>query len=39
MEEVHVLARAYGWREPDIVALPAWRRAWYLGFIDGQGRN
>jgi hypothetical protein len=28
--EVHVLARAYGWRESDILALPPARRAAYL---------
>jgi len=30
LEEVHVLARAYGWREPDILALSAVRRQAYL---------
>lgn len=39
IEEVHVLARAYGWREPDILALPSWRRARYLGLIATQGHG
>ena len=30
MREVHVLARAYGWREADILALSAARRRFYL---------
>jgi hypothetical protein len=30
MAEVHGLARAYGWSEPDILALPRGRRAAYL---------
>jgi hypothetical protein len=30
LREVHVLASAYGWREPDILALSPWRRALYL---------
>jgi hypothetical protein len=29
--EVHTLASAYGWREPDILALSSSRRALYLG--------
>jgi len=29
--EVHQLARAYGWREADILTLSAWRRQYYLG--------
>jgi hypothetical protein len=28
--EVHSLARAYGWREADILAMSPWRRALYL---------
>jgi hypothetical protein len=31
--EVHVLARAYGWREADILALPPVRRAAYLALV------
>lgn len=30
LEEVHVLAVAYGWTEPEVLALPAQRRATYL---------
>jgi hypothetical protein len=30
LTEVHKLAHAYGWSESDILALPAWRRRWYL---------
>jgi hypothetical protein len=30
LDEVHLLARAYGWREADIVALSAARRRFYL---------
>lgn len=30
LAEVDVLARAYGWREPDILALSPWRRRRYL---------
>lgn len=29
--EVHQLAKAYGWREADVLALSAWRRQYYLG--------
>jgi len=29
--EVHLLARAYGWREKDILNLSPWRRQFYLG--------
>jgi hypothetical protein len=31
LREVHVLARAYGWREADILAMTAARRQFYLG--------
>lgn len=31
--EVHALARAYGWRESDILALPEARRAAYLAMV------
>ena len=30
LREVHALARAYGWREPDILAMSATRRHYYL---------
>lgn len=30
LHEVHILARAYGWREPDILAMSARRRRIYL---------
>lgn len=30
LRDVHVLARAYGWREPDVLALSATRRQVYL---------
>ena len=30
LDEIHVLARAYGWREHDILAMPASRRAAYI---------
>lgn len=30
VEEVHVLALAYGWREGDILALTPWRRRMYM---------
>lgn len=33
LREVHVLARAYGWRESDILALSATRRKLYLELI------
>lgn len=29
-EEVHTLARAYGWREQDVLALSPWRRRLYM---------
>ena len=31
LAEVHLLARAYGWRETDILNLSPWRRQFYLG--------
>jgi hypothetical protein len=31
--EVHSLARAYGWREADILAMSPWRRALYLELV------
>jgi hypothetical protein len=33
LREVHTLARAYGWREPDILALSAARREFYLEMV------
>jgi hypothetical protein len=33
--QVHVLASAYGWREDEILALPAWRRQFYLEMVGG----
>jgi hypothetical protein len=33
MGEVHLLARAYGWSEREILALPAGRRAAYLAMV------
>lgn len=33
--DVHRLARAYGWRESDVLALSPWRRQQYLALIDG----
>ncbi len=35
LREVHVLARAYGWRETEILALSPRRRAAYLGMVEG----
>lgn len=36
VREIHSLASAYGWRESDIVAMSAWRRALYLE-LAGRG--
>jgi hypothetical protein len=33
--EVDLLARAYGWREPDVLALSPWRRRRYLDLVLG----
>jgi hypothetical protein len=33
--EVHTLARAYGWRERDILEMSAWRREFYLNMVAG----
>ena len=33
--DVHVLASAYGWAEPEILAIPPQRRARYRAFIEG----
>ena len=34
LREVDALARAYGWREPDILALTPWRRDAYLQLVN-----
>jgi hypothetical protein len=39
IQEVHALARAYGWSERDILAMSPWRRQAYLqvaGSVDGR---
>lgn len=33
LRDVHILARAYGWREPDILAMSAARRQAYLDMV------
>ena len=33
LRDVHLLARAYGWREADILALSPWRRQYYLRLL------
>jgi hypothetical protein len=33
LAEVHVLARAYGWREEDVLALSPWRRQQYIDLV------
>ena len=33
LQEVHVLARAYGWREGDVLALSPRRRRLYLEMV------
>ncbi|QTF92388.1 hypothetical protein [Halomonas sp. BM-2019] len=33
LAEVHVLARAYGWREDDVLALSPWRRQHYIEWV------
>ena len=33
LREVHLLARAYGWREADILAMTPWRRHSYLEMV------
>lgn len=35
LQEVHVLASAYGWREADILGVSPWRRQLYLEMIGG----
>lgn len=33
LQQVHILASAYGWREAEILAMPPWRRQLYLEMI------
>lgn len=33
INDVHVLASAYGWREDDVLALSPWRRQYYLSLV------
>lgn len=33
LRDVHVLARHYGWREQDILALSPWRRQFYIAMV------
>jgi hypothetical protein len=35
LAEVHTLARAYGWREQDVLAMSAWRRQFYMSLVSG----
>jgi hypothetical protein len=35
LHEVHTLARYYGWREMDILAMSPWRRQFYLNMVSG----
>ena len=36
VDQVHRLASRYGWRETDILAMPAHRRQAYLGLLDQE---
>jgi hypothetical protein len=36
LHEVHRLATRYGWTEPEVLAVPAPRRAVYLALLDGE---
>jgi hypothetical protein len=36
MQEVHILASAYGWRETDILAMNPWRRQCYLEMVNNR---
>lgn len=38
LREIHLIATAYGWLPPDILALPARHRAWYAGTIARERR-
>ena len=33
VETIHTLARAYGWRETDILSMSPWRRQLYLEMV------
>lgn len=33
LNQVHVLARAYGWREADILSMSDWRRQYYIDMV------
>lgn len=35
LRDIHVLARAYGWREADILAMSPLRRTYYLNLVNG----
>lgn len=35
LDEIHTLASSYHWSEPQIMALPAWRRERYLARVEG----
>jgi hypothetical protein len=35
LDEVNILARAYAWREDDILALSPWRRRYYIQRVIG----
>jgi hypothetical protein len=39
LREAHLIARAYGWREPSILALPSHRRRAYAGLIAFEMRG
>jgi hypothetical protein len=36
LEDVHEIASAYGWTEPEILAIPAWRRVRYRSRIEAR---
>ena len=33
LNQVHIMARYYGWREADILAMSPWRRQYYLDMV------
>jgi len=33
LQEVHTLAKAYGWSEEEILRLSAWRRHFYISLV------
>lgn len=39
LRDTHRLAVSYGWREPDVLALPAWRRRAYLQHIEREPKR